>query len=169
LLINTGKVNVNDAEICLEPSPSLLHTAASGGNKKIVQLLLNAGACIFAVDNNGDTAAQVAFQNNHRDVFELIEGLHLSPEDTPLPVLQKRKIAESEQTDKKYEFGNMTQKNSRQRFGLFANNSFEDQLDDKEESELDLYDGYYSDDEMKDTAAENETVFRGIDPPGQHV
>ena len=58
-----------------------LHYAAEAGHTDVVKLLINNGANLSKKSNNAQTPYQLAFQNNHSDIVELLQEL--------LPVSQR--------------------------------------------------------------------------------
>jgi hypothetical protein len=66
-LQNKGSINLK------EDYPTILHEAAALGNEGIVQALLEQGADIKATDKNNKTAGQIASENKHQKIVDLIQ------------------------------------------------------------------------------------------------
>jgi hypothetical protein len=70
---------------------TLLHSAASCGNTKVVELLIKAGADVIATDCFGQTALHMAAQNGHLDAVLLLkeavqQKIHANPVGVNAPV-----------------------------------------------------------------------------------
>ncbi|XP_046848152.1 ankyrin-3-like [Xenia sp. Carnegie-2017] len=86
ILINHGKVSVNCTD---NDMVTPLHLSATPGNdnerSKIVQTLLNNGACSLSEDNDGNTVFHEAARNNVDDVLDILienKGIHFQQNES---------------------------------------------------------------------------------------
>jgi ankyrin repeat protein len=68
LLIQSGKLILNS------PNNAALHYAAGIGNEEIVDLLIEAGAHVGAVNDNGFTPAMKAYEWNHKELGDKLKA-----------------------------------------------------------------------------------------------
>lgn len=70
LIRNRADLNAKDDKY----GATALHLAAYRGHKKVVRILLEKGADIYAKDKEGDTPLDAALMGGHQDVVEQIKN-----------------------------------------------------------------------------------------------